>query len=99
MPIQLGKRTATLSGAITIEEVEPLAAWLRETRRPTVNLRRCTLMHTAILQALLSARAVVSVSPANEFLRLWILPMFDVVQPNREPPTPAPQNSTDRTSQ
>jgi hypothetical protein len=97
MPIQLGKRTATLSGAIRIEEVEPLAAWLGEARRPTVNLRRCTLMHTAVLQALLAARAVVSVPPADGFLRLWILPMFDGVQPNKDPPAHATQHSTDRT--
>jgi hypothetical protein len=95
MPVQLGKRTATLSGAISIEDVEPLAAWLRETRRPSVNLRRCTLMHTAALQALLAARAVVSVPPAEGFLRLWILPMFDGAQPNQDPPTDPTQQPTE----
>ncbi len=31
MPLMLGSRTAVLEGAVTVEEAEPLAAWLRET--------------------------------------------------------------------
>ena len=76
MPIHLGERTATLSGTISVEEVEPLIAWLGETRRPAVNLRRCTHLHTAILQALLAARVQVSAPPADPFLHTWILPLL-----------------------
>lgn len=76
MPMHLGKRTATLTGPISVEDVEPLIAWLGDTRRPAVNLRRCTHLHTAILQALLAARVQVSAPPADPFLLAWILPIL-----------------------
>ena len=98
MPFTLGKRTTALSGVITIEDVEPLAAWLRDTPRPTVNLRRCTVLHTAVLQALLAARASVSVPPTDEFLRRWILPLFDGVEPADTLPMPSGSPPTDGTA-
>jgi hypothetical protein len=97
MPIKLGKQTATFSGAIRIEEVDGLVAWLRETPKPTVNLRRCTHLHTAVLQSLLAAGATVSAQPEDRFLHSWVLP---AIEANERPATPAaePTPSTERAS-
>jgi hypothetical protein len=73
--LQLGSRTAVLEGVVTVEDAEPLAAWLRTTRDPRVNLRRCTHVHTAVLQCLLAAGVTVSVPPADPFLKAWVLPL------------------------
>ena len=78
MPLKLGKTTAALSGDITVEDVEPLAAWLRETRRPAVNLKECQHLHAAALQVLLAARARVSVAPQDPFLARHVGPVLGV---------------------
>ncbi len=93
MPVKLGKRTATLSGTVSVEEAEPLATWLRETDRPAVNLKACAHLHAAALQALLAARVRVSVAPADPFLSTWVLPALQartapVPQPAKEATTP-----------
>ena len=79
MPLQLGSQTAVLEGVVTVEDAEPLAAWLRRTTTPRVNLRRCTHLHTAALQCLLAGGVKVSVPPSDDFLRRWILPLLTTV--------------------
>jgi hypothetical protein len=97
MPIKLGKQTAAFSGAIRIEEVDGLVAWLRETPKPSVNLRRCTHLHTAILQCLLVAGVTVSAQPEDQFLHSWALP---VLEAHHRPaaPTAKPTPPTERAS-
>jgi hypothetical protein len=77
MPLKPGKRSIALIDQVTIEEVEPLAQWLREVDRPSVNLRACSHLHTAALQALLAARARVSAAPSDPFLAEWVAPLLD----------------------
>lgn len=77
MPLSLGSRTARLEGHVGIDDTEALVAWLRRTRTPTVNLKGCTHLHTAVLQALVAARIKVSAAPADDFLAAWILPMLE----------------------
>ena len=81
MPLQLGRRTAVLSGTVTVDEAEPLATWLRSTGEARVDLGSCDHLHTAALQALLAAGAKVSVPPADAFLRTWIVPLLGSPQP------------------
>ncbi len=85
MPLMLGSRTAVLEGAVTVEEAEPLAAWLRETSGARVNLRKCTHLHTAVLQSLLASGVKVSIPPADPFLRTWVLPLLGGVSPTADP--------------
>jgi hypothetical protein len=78
VPMHLRERSATLSGVISIEQVEQLAAWLGERARPpAINLRRCTHLHTAVLQALMAARVKISVPPEDSFLRAWVMPALE----------------------
>jgi hypothetical protein len=83
--LQLGSRTAVLEGVVTVEDAEPLAAWLRRTSAPRVNLRRCTHVHTAVLQCLLAGRVTVSVAPTDPFLKTWVLPLVERTAPADEP--------------
>ena len=76
MPVELRNGVATVSGVLTVEEVEPLTAWLRITPRPRVNLRACTHLHTAGLQALIAFEAKVSSAPTDPFLATHVVPML-----------------------
>lgn len=74
MSLQLRDRVATLSGVLTVDEVEPLVAWLRATEKAAVNLRECTHLHTAAFQALLLFRPRVSSVPRDPFLAAHVVP-------------------------
>ena len=74
MALDLAPTLATLSGAVGVEEAEPLAAWLRETADPAVDLESCTHLHTAALQALLAAGVTIAVAPEDPFLATHVLP-------------------------
>ncbi|WP_051807151.1 hypothetical protein [Actinoplanes subtropicus] len=76
MPLELGDTTATLTGVVTADEVEQLAAWLRMTARPRVNLRRCDHLHAGAFQAMLRFRPRVSGAPADAFLAAQVLPLL-----------------------
>ena len=86
MSLLLRDRVATLSGVLTVDEVEPLVAWLRATAKASVNLRECTHLHTAALQALLFFRPKVSSSPRDPFLAAHVLPW--VTSADQGPRTP-----------
>ena len=88
MPLQLGSRTAVLDGIITVEDAEPLTAWLRITPAGRVNLRDCTHLHTAALQALIVAAAKVSVLPTDIFLRMSVAPALERHALQRRSPSP-----------
>jgi hypothetical protein len=66
-----------LSGTVTVEDAEPLASWLRDHHKGEVDLSGCTHLHTAALQALLSARPTIAAPPGDEFLLRWVLPMLN----------------------
>ncbi|WP_432544311.1 hypothetical protein [Kineococcus sp. SYSU DK002] len=76
MPLHFAENTAVLSGAVVVDDAEPLAAWLRATPDPHADLAGCRHLHTAALQALLAARVKVGAAPADEFLRVWVLPLL-----------------------
>lgn len=90
MPLELAENTATLVGVVTVDEVEQLAAWLRETAKPRVNLRRCNHLHTGALQAMLLFRPKVTAAPADAFLASQVLPLLagggGTSRPESEPP-------------
>jgi hypothetical protein len=89
VPLELRDRVATVSGVLTVEEVEPLANWLRTAPRPQVNLRRCTHLHTGALQALLHFRARVTAPPRDPFLAVHVLPLLAAAAERDAEPAPA----------
>ena len=91
MPLELGEGTATLTGVVTVDEVEELASWLRASVKPKVNLRRCNHLHTGAFQALLLFRPKVSAAPTDPFLAGQVLPLLtrsggDTSRSESEPP-------------
>ena len=91
MPLELGDTTATLTGVVTVDEVEQLAGWLRTTARPKLNLRRCNHLHTGAFQAMLRFRPKISAAPTDAFLAGQVLPLLaggsgTPTRPGSEPP-------------
>jgi hypothetical protein len=76
LPLELGDTTATLTGAVTVDEVEQLAGWLRATAKPRINLRRCGHLHTGAFQLLLRFRPRITAAPTDPFLAGRVLPML-----------------------
>jgi hypothetical protein len=65
-----------LSGAVSVEDVEPLVGWFGEVRSPRVDLYDCRHLHGAVLQALLTHRPRLARGPRDPFLATWITPLL-----------------------
>jgi hypothetical protein len=76
MPLKLNKRTAVLTGTVSVEEAGDLAEWFRNTPAAELNLRDCSHLHTAALQAMLAARPRISQNPVDDFLLSWVMPLL-----------------------
>lgn len=76
LPEDTGGHPARLLEAVSVEEAAELTDWLRRTPAPEVDLSDCTHLHTAALQALLTARPVVVAPPQDAFLQRWVLPLL-----------------------
>jgi hypothetical protein len=93
MPLELRDRTATIVGALSVEEVEPFVRWLRATGQPRLNLRRCTHLHTGAVQAMLLFHPKVTSPPTDPFLTRHVLPLLadqrpDPMSPGDQRPDP-----------
>jgi hypothetical protein len=91
LPLELHESAATLTGVVTVDEVEQLAAWLRVTAKPKVNLRRCNHLHTGAFQALLRFQPKITAAPTDAFLATQVLPLLGgssglTSRPESEPP-------------
>jgi hypothetical protein len=78
LPLELHDTLATLTGVVTVDDVEPLTAWLRITPKARVNLRGCNHLHTGALQALLRFLPKVTAAPTDAFLATQVLPLLVV---------------------
>ena len=72
MAITYHENAATCLGVVSVEDAEPLLAWLVEHQSATVNLAACTHLHAAALQVLMAAGPAVCAWPANEGLAAWL---------------------------
>ena len=72
MAITCHEHETTLGDVVSVEDAEPLLAWLHEHPRTRVNLATCTHLHAAVLQVLMAARPAVAAWPANEGLAAWL---------------------------
>lgn len=77
MPLELhDNSSATLTGVITVDEVEQLAGWLRANPKARISLKRCNHLHTGALQALLLFQPRISAAPTDAFLAAHVLPLL-----------------------
>ena len=81
MALELRERTAVLSEAVTVEEVEELVAWLRRTEHPQIDLRNCNHLHTAAFQAIMAFGPKLSATPVDSFLNSQLLPVLTPPRP------------------
>ncbi|NMO54162.1 hypothetical protein HH310_23635 [Actinoplanes sp. TBRC 11911] len=77
MPIEFRDTLATLSGVVTVDEVDQFAGWLRTTPKARVSLRRCRHLHTGVFQAMLRYRPKVTAAPTDPFLAVRVLPLLN----------------------
>ena len=76
MPIEYTEHCTILSGAVTVEEADPLLAWLFAHPQGQVDLQAVSHLHTAVLQVLLSGGPRVVQPPLDPFLATWIAPLL-----------------------
>jgi hypothetical protein len=77
MAIRLMKTKAVFEGAIAVEEADALQGWLLENPARRIDLARCTHIHPASLQVLLSARIRPASLPEDPGLAAWLAPLFN----------------------
>ena len=95
MPLRLHEQTATLTGAVTVDDAETFTTWLRITTEPSVDLHDCTHLHTAVFQAILAFAPTVIAGPTEPFLARYVLPMLRSEQANADDATEAPNDDSD----
>ncbi|WP_226018073.1 hypothetical protein [Novosphingobium sp. FKTRR1] len=76
MPIRLLKTRAAFAGVVSVEEADALQGWLGEKPGRRVDLKRCTHLHPASLQVLLSAHIRPATMPDDPTLAAWLVPLF-----------------------
>ncbi len=72
MPIEYKKNQATFLDVASVEEAEPLLAWLQEKKKPKVDLARCTHIHPANLQVLMALNTKIVSWPEDDRFRAWL---------------------------
>jgi hypothetical protein len=72
MPIEYKKNHVHIVEVATVEEAEPLLAWLQERKSPKVHLELCTHLHPANLQVLMASKVKVASWPEDQNLRAWL---------------------------
>ena len=68
MPLRLARSRLHLEGACGVDEALALLEQLSRPKPPRLDLRRCTHLHTALLQVLAAARPAGMVPPDDAFL-------------------------------
>jgi hypothetical protein len=76
MPLVFAETAVRFEGVCGVEEALPLLEHCRSAAAPRVDLADCTVLHTALLQALLLVRPQVTAFPTDPFLARWLPPLF-----------------------
>ena len=76
MPFKLTKSTVTAEESCTVEDAMPLLEHLIIHPAAKIDLRRCTSLHSAVLQVLLAAKPKAVALPHEAFLARWMGPLF-----------------------
>jgi len=76
MALVFHDKRVVFSGAVSVEDAEPLLAWLLDKPAARVDFKACTQLHPASLQVLLAAGAQVAAWPADAALAGWLKSAF-----------------------
>jgi hypothetical protein len=74
MPIEFKRNRAIFRDEVSVEEAEGLLEWLQARPTAKADLSACSHLHTANLQVLMTAKALISTWPKNAELRAWLEP-------------------------
>lgn len=80
MPITYGDGLASLAGACTIEEAEPLLEWLRVTPESALDMSQCEAVHSAVAQLLLALAPRIAAPPPDPLLAAALAPTPQVTR-------------------
>ncbi|WP_165678122.1 hypothetical protein [Metapseudomonas otitidis] len=72
MTLNIDRKTARLSGQVSVEDAEALFDWLRSTPKAKLDLKACTHLHAANLQVLMATRPTIAHWPADTDLANWL---------------------------
>lgn len=72
MTIRMEEDCIYLEGIISVEEAEPLLAWLIEHPDGAVDLTQCEHLHTSSLQLLLATDRDLRFHPDNDTIGPWL---------------------------
>jgi hypothetical protein len=74
MPIEYTRKTAKMSGIVTVEEAESLLEWIQKNPSGRLDLAACSHIHAANLQVIMAARPRIAAMPSDSQLAAWLLP-------------------------
>jgi hypothetical protein len=81
MPIVYRGNTARLVEECLVDEAGDLAEWLRAGPRRRIDLRRCSTIHTAIVQTLMALPCEIVALPIDPRIARWLGPALPAVPP------------------
>ena len=76
MPLRRAGETLHLEAVCGVEDALPLLEQLAGTPPPAIDLRRCTHLHTALVQVLAACRPRAVIPPDDAFLARWLMPLL-----------------------
>jgi hypothetical protein len=76
MPLIFGEDIVRIDGVCGVEEAMPLLEFLQTHGEARIDMRTCTLLHSAALQVLMVVATRVAVLPEEEFLARWLTPVL-----------------------
>lgn len=72
MAIEYSKKTAKLTGFVSVDDAEALLEWLQRHPKGTINLSACSHLHPANLQVLMAACPPVQAWPQDAQFAAWL---------------------------
>lgn len=76
MPLRRTRHDLRLEGTCSVEDALALLKYLMRPKPPTVDLRSCTHLHTALAQVLMACRPPNILPPDDPFLAQWLMPLL-----------------------
>jgi hypothetical protein len=76
MSVSFDNGVVVLEETCGVDEALPLLELLQTHLSAQVDMRKCTLLHSATLQVLMAAAPRIATLPEEAFLRLWLTPLF-----------------------
>ncbi|MBF9000386.1 hypothetical protein [Vibrio nitrifigilis] len=73
MPIEYKTRVAHLIDSVAVEEAQELFEWIENTPASSINLKRCSHLHTSVLQTLMYEKPKITALPTDPLLLSWLV--------------------------